>query len=62
MNLKQTTVRGNCQICNEPILSDEDLFVHFYIEHPEVSDNISKMLRGEAYETASELRKRGVLK
>jgi hypothetical protein len=50
-----------CPVCNESLIgNDLDLNVHVYLEHPEVNDNISKMLNGEPYKTAKELRAEGV--
>jgi hypothetical protein len=54
-------IGGKCPVCQEPYYSEDDFFVHVYIYHPELNDNISKMLNGEPYETAEQLRARGIL-
>jgi len=59
--IARLAIDGKCPVCQEPYTSDEDLFVHVYICHPELNDNISKMLNGEPYETAEQLRARGIL-
>ncbi len=54
-------IGGKCRVCQESYTSDDDLFVHVYICHPELNDSICKMLDGEPYETAEQLRARGIL-
>ncbi len=58
---EQPKAPSPCPVCNEQCTSDDDLFVHVYLNHPEVSDNISKMMNGEPYKTAAQLRDEGIL-
>ena len=50
-----------CPVCEENLTSDDDLFVHVYLNHPEVHHNVNKMINGDPYKTAQELLDEGIL-
>jgi hypothetical protein len=52
---------AKCLVCQAAVEDDDALYVHVYLEHPEVHDNVDKMLKGEPYTSAEELRQKGIL-
>lgn len=52
---------AKCPVCEAGIEDDNALFVHVYLDHPEVHDNIDKMLKGDSYESSETLRSKGIL-